>query len=74
MHAGPEGEEDSIVSGGSDLLMADPVNFSFSSGVFTNSIIQKGCHPATKEALSGHHQQPEPSAQIQFLFNSTLFM
>lgn len=65
MYEGPEGEDDSILSGGSDLLMADPVNFSFSSGVFTNSIIQKGYPPATKEVPSGHHQQPEPSAQMQ---------
>lgn len=60
MHEGPESEDESILSGGSDLLMTDTVNFSFSSGVFSNSIIQKGYHPATKEPLSDHHQQPEP--------------
>lgn len=65
MYEGPESEDESILSGGSDLLMADAANFSFSSGVFTNPIIQKGCHPATKEALSGHHQQPEPPARMQ---------
>lgn len=64
MHAGPECEDTSILSGGSDLLMADAGNFSFSSGVSSNSIIQKDYHPVTKEPLSDH-QQPEPLAHMQ---------
>lgn len=54
MHEGPERFH--IPCGGSDLLMAD-VNFNFSSGVFSNSIIQKGYHPATKEPLSDRQHQ-----------------
>lgn len=48
MHEGPESEDESILSGGSDLLMADAANFTFSSGSFHQFHHSKGLPPCNE--------------------------